>query len=329
MLVHQVAQYLNEHYLDETVEHRLSSAVLFGRFATQHLQAHVQGGHVLQPDQHHVGQCTSERVAQARAEFEQIQQRIDEELEWLEAQMPGIFDVDGTRIPQKYRNAQGVALAARSRGIRAVIVMPVTTPKIKTDAVAALGGEVVLHGDAGQRTAFRTDGLEIRPCDPDRICEMTAGLEATRALIGQFPDPYLIADQTGLGELEICYDNVQWINRRSDPVRPEDPHVANYYGNLSFDVRGRYREGGEVTDVFGFNFVSPGEYHYLFAPATEEVTEQAVPEPPVAIQAEESSDLPALETTAQEQAVESDLPVIEDSAATGEGTAEEEPGGGF
>jgi preprotein translocase subunit SecG len=65
------------------------------------------------------------------------------------------------------------------------------------------------------------------------------------------------------------------------------------------------------------------------APATEEVTEQAVPEPPVAIQAEESSDLPALETTAQEQAVESDLPVIEDSAATGEGTAEEEPGGGF
>jgi TolB-like protein/cytochrome c-type biogenesis protein CcmH/NrfG len=38
--------------------------------------------------------------------------RIDEELEWLEAQMPGIFDVDGTRIPQKYRNAQGVALEA-------------------------------------------------------------------------------------------------------------------------------------------------------------------------------------------------------------------------
>ena len=139
------------------------------------------------------------------------------------------------------------------------------------------GADVVLHGDAGQRTAFRTDGLEIRPCDPDRICEMTAGLEATRAIIGQFPDPYLIADQTGLGEVEICYDNVQWINRRSDPVRPEDPHVANYYGNLSFDVRGRYREGGEVTDVFGFNFVSPGEYHYLFAPATEEVLQDSCP----------------------------------------------------
>jgi threonine dehydratase len=45
-------------------------------------------------------------------------------------------------------HAQGVALAANRRGIRAVIVMPVTTPSIKIDAVAALGGEVVLYGDA-------------------------------------------------------------------------------------------------------------------------------------------------------------------------------------
>ena len=44
-------------------------------------------------------------------------------------------------------HAQGVALAAQKCGIRAVIVMPVTTPSIKVDAVRALGGEVVLHGD--------------------------------------------------------------------------------------------------------------------------------------------------------------------------------------
>jgi threonine dehydratase len=43
-------------------------------------------------------------------------------------------------------HAQGVALAARRRGVRAVIVMPVTTPRIKVDAVRTLGGEVVLHG---------------------------------------------------------------------------------------------------------------------------------------------------------------------------------------
>ena len=44
-------------------------------------------------------------------------------------------------------HAQGVALAANRLGVRAVIVMPVTTPSIKVDAVRALGGEVVLHGD--------------------------------------------------------------------------------------------------------------------------------------------------------------------------------------
>jgi threonine dehydratase len=45
-------------------------------------------------------------------------------------------------------HAQGVAMAAHKLGTRSVIVMPVTTPQVKTDAVKALGGEVVLHGDS-------------------------------------------------------------------------------------------------------------------------------------------------------------------------------------
>ena len=45
-------------------------------------------------------------------------------------------------------HAQGVALGARKLGTRAIIVMPVTTPALKIDAVKALGGEVVLHGDS-------------------------------------------------------------------------------------------------------------------------------------------------------------------------------------
>ncbi len=45
-------------------------------------------------------------------------------------------------------HAQGVALAARRLGSRARIVMPVTTPRVKVDAVASLGGDVVLHGDS-------------------------------------------------------------------------------------------------------------------------------------------------------------------------------------
>ena len=45
-------------------------------------------------------------------------------------------------------HAQGVALAAQRLGTAATIVMPVTTPQIKVDSVAALGATVVLDGDS-------------------------------------------------------------------------------------------------------------------------------------------------------------------------------------
>src|SRR3954471_17434013 len=45
-------------------------------------------------------------------------------------------------------HAQGVAMSAHKLGTRAVVVMPTTTPQLKIDAVRALGGEVVLHGDS-------------------------------------------------------------------------------------------------------------------------------------------------------------------------------------
>ena len=45
-------------------------------------------------------------------------------------------------------HAQGVALSAKYLGVRAVIVMPTTTPQIKIDAVQSRGGEVVLAGES-------------------------------------------------------------------------------------------------------------------------------------------------------------------------------------
>jgi len=69
-------------------------------------------------------------------------------------------------------HAQGVALAAEKKDVRAVIVMPETTPSIKVDAVRALGGEVVLHGDTyddaytHSRKLEREQGLSfIHPFD--------------------------------------------------------------------------------------------------------------------------------------------------------------------
>jgi threonine dehydratase len=44
-------------------------------------------------------------------------------------------------------HAQGVALAARQRKLKSLIVMPRTTPGIKVSAVQSLGGRTLLHGD--------------------------------------------------------------------------------------------------------------------------------------------------------------------------------------
>lgn len=139
------------------------------------------------------------------------------------------------------------------------------------------GADVVLSGSANQKTAYRTEGLIIGPCDLATSCEMTQPLEATRALIGLFPDAYLLADQIGMGKLEICYDNTIWVKRRAERVRPEDPNVANYFGHLSFELKGRYLEGGESRDIFGATFVSPEEYNYLIAEASDEVLQDECP----------------------------------------------------
>ena len=86
-------------------------------------------------------------------------------------------------------HAQGVALAARRLGIKAVIVMPATAPAIKVEAVRRLGGEyvqVVLHGDFYDEASQRAKALQaehnytyIHPFDdPDTIAgQGTVGLE--------------------------------------------------------------------------------------------------------------------------------------------------------
>ncbi len=77
-------------------------------------------------------------------------------------------------------HAQGVAASAQHLGIRALIVMPDTTPSIKVDAVRALGAEVVLAGDN------YSDAKEV--CD-----ELTASSGMT--FIHPFDDPLVVAGQ--------------------------------------------------------------------------------------------------------------------------------------
>ncbi|MGL5875513.1 MAG: threonine ammonia-lyase, biosynthetic [Xenococcaceae cyanobacterium] len=81
-------------------------------------------------------------------------------------------------------HAQGVALSASRMGTSAIIVMPVTTPQVKVDAVAARGGIVVLHGDT-------YDDAYAYACQ--------LGQEKGLTLIHPFDDPDVIAGQGTIG----------------------------------------------------------------------------------------------------------------------------------
>jgi len=99
-------------------------------------------------------------------------------------------------------HAQGVALAARRRGIPAVIVMPQTTPNIKVQAVLDLGGEVILHGD-----------------DFDHAYEHAVEVARERSLtfIHPFDDPDVIAGQGTIG-MEILRQHSGTIDAIFVPI---------------------------------------------------------------------------------------------------------------
>ncbi len=77
-------------------------------------------------------------------------------------------------------HAQGVALAASHLGIKSTIVMPITVPRIKVDAVKKYGGEVILHGDTlDESKAFTSKRAE----------------ETGAVFVPPFDDPDIIAGQ--------------------------------------------------------------------------------------------------------------------------------------
>jgi threonine dehydratase len=112
------------------------------------------------------------------------------------AQLPPDLLAQGVIAASAGNHAQGVALGASRLGTRAVIVMPVTTPQVKVDAVKARGGEVVLHGNTY-----------------DDAYAYARQLEAEKGLtfIHPFDDPHVIAGQGTIG-MEILRQAQQPIH---------------------------------------------------------------------------------------------------------------------
>ncbi|MEB3280265.1 MAG: threonine ammonia-lyase, biosynthetic [Lyngbya sp.] len=112
------------------------------------------------------------------------------------AQLPPDLLAVGVIAASAGNHAQGVALAASRLGTKAIIVMPITTPQVKIDAVKARGGEVVLHGETFDEAYAYARQLEV---------------EKGLTFIHPFNDPDVIAGQGTIG-MEILRQYQQPIH---------------------------------------------------------------------------------------------------------------------
>lgn len=116
-------------------------------------------------------------------------------------------------------HAQGVALSAARMGVKAIIVVPVTTPQVKVDAVRAHGGptvEVVQFGESYSDAYDHAVKLQE---------------ERDLTFVHPFDDPYVIAGQ-GTVAMEI-------LSQHQGPKRASEARG----GALS---RARYSNGSAV-----------------------------------------------------------------------------------
>lgn len=128
-------------------------------------------------------------------------------------------------------HAQGVALAATRLGIKSVIVMPQTTPEIKVANVKALGGQVVLHGDAFDEAFAHAMQLVEKKAytfvhpydDPDVIAgQGTVALEILRQHTSPIHAIFVPVGGGGLIAGVACYVKYLRPDIKVIGVEPED-----------------------------------------------------------------------------------------------------------
>jgi threonine dehydratase len=164
-------------------------------------------------------------------------------------------------------HAQGVALAAHRLGCDAVIVMPVTTPQIKVDAVRTLGARVVLHGDSFEEAFVHSQALAasvgstyIHPYDDlDVIAgQGTIGLELLRQMPRGLKAVFVPVGGGGLiagiaAYLKRLQPNIRIIG--VEPVDADAMHQSLKAGHrVRLDRVGLFADGVAVSQVGELTF---------------------------------------------------------------------------
>ena len=159
-------------------------------------------------------------------------------------------------------HAQGVALAARHLGARALIVMPETAPRIKVDAVERLGAEVLLVGDTYDGARERAEALAaehgmvlIPPYDDEHVIagQGTVAMEIVRQQGEAFDAIFVSVGGGGLIAGIAAYIKALWPETRIVGVEPQDTptlHAALAAGErVVLDQVGTFADGVAVKQI--------------------------------------------------------------------------------
>jgi threonine dehydratase len=147
------------------------------------------------------------------------------------AGLPSATRKQGVIAASAGNHAQGVALAAQRLGIKALIVMPKTTPDIKVAAVRRLGAETVLHGNTyddayqhGVGLAAHSGLAFIHPYDDPEVIagQGTIAVEILRQQGGDLQAVFVPVGGGGLIAGIAAYVKYLYPHIRVIGVEPED-----------------------------------------------------------------------------------------------------------
>ena len=152
-------------------------------------------------------------------------------------------------------HAQGVAYAAKAYGVKAVIVMPTTTPLIKVNRTKSYGAEVVLYGDVydeacdyALKLAEENSYTFIHPFDDLEVAtgQSTVAME----ILKELPFVDIILVPIGGGGLATGVSTLAKMMNPNIKVIGVEPAGANCM-QVSL-------EKGEVTTLSGVNTIADG-----------------------------------------------------------------------
>ena len=166
-------------------------------------------------------------------------------------------------------HAQGVAYGAKESGIKAVIVMPKSTPLIKVESTKQYGAEVVLHGDVYDDAFKKAKELEekegyifVHPFDDEDVIhgQGTIALE----ILEELPETDIILVPIGGGGLISGIDCAAKILKPEIKIIGVEPDgAASAYEAIKEDKVVELKEANTIADGTAVKKIGNTTFEYI------------------------------------------------------------------